>query len=81
MSLRNIRGSARQRKMARNSQLALFKAKTPQRDKRKEPSDQTTDQSSDLSVLDILSEKRKQSREKMKYIMNGMKSDEYCANF
>ena len=72
MSLRNIRGSARQRKMARNSQLALFKAKTPQRDKRKEPSDQTTDQSSDLSVLDILSEKRKQSREKMKYIMNGM---------
>ena len=46
----------------------MFKAQTPQRDKRKETSDQTVDQSSDLSVLDILSEKRKQSREKMKYV-------------
>jgi len=70
-SLRNIRGSARQRKMARNSQLSMFKAQTPQRDKRKETSDQTVDQSSDLSVLDILSEKRKQSREKMKVMIGG----------
>jgi len=71
MSLRNIRGSARQRKMARSSQLSLFKAKTPQRDKRKEMPEQTVDQSSDLSVLDILSEKRKQSREKMKVMIGG----------
>ena len=75
-SLRNIRGSARQRKMARNSQLSMFKAQTPQRDKRKETSDQTVDQSSDLSVLDILSEKRKQSREKMKFV----EPDRRCGN-
>ena len=65
-SLRNIRGSAKQRRMTRNSQLSLFKAKTPQRDAKRRNSDPNTRESTDLSVLDILSEKRKQSREKMK---------------
>ena len=73
MSLRNIRGSARQKRLERNSQHNfngnIFKAKTPQREAKrpikKEPpvQDQTE---KDLSVLDILSQKRKQSREKMK---------------
>jgi len=74
-SLTNIRGSARQRKMARSSQLKMhnpvFKAKTPQREKRNSTVKEETSKPSDLSVLDILSQKRKQSREKMKVMIGG----------